>query len=301
MGRLQEPQQVKILNKYPLRLMDELRDPVAGAQVFTKHDLKDGYHLIHMRNGDQHKTAFRTRYGQYESNVIPFGLVNAPATFQTMMNKILRAFLDHGVVVYLDDILLYSENMDDHIKLVQKVLDQLEQHDLAVSLQKSVLHQDEVEFLGYIVKTSRFTRSDRKVQSVQNWAHPRSVKEVQIFIGFANFYRRFIKDFSKVCKPIPETLKGNPKDFRWGRYQEEAFEELKGRFRTAPIVSHFYPGRRTVVETDTRDFALGCVLSQYQGRILHPVAFQSRKLNRAERNYEIHDKILLALMEAFKE
>ena len=128
------------------------------------------------------------------------------------MNKILREFLDHGVVVYLDDILIYSENMDDHIKLVQKVLERLEQHDLAVSLKKSVFHHEEVEFLGYIVKTSGVTMTDRKVKSVQNWAHPRSVKEVQIFIGFANFYRRFIKNFSKVCKPITETLKGNPKD-----------------------------------------------------------------------------------------
>jgi len=143
--------------------------------------------------------------------------------------------------------------------------------------------------------------SDRKVKSVQNWAHPRSVKEVQIFIGFANFYGRFIKDFSKVCKPITETLKGNPKDFHWGREQEEAFEELKKRFTTAPILSHFYPGRKTVVKTDASDFALGCVLSQYQGRRLHPVAFHSRKLNSAERNYEIHDKELLAIMEAFKE
>ena len=112
-----------ILNKYPLPLMDELRDRVAGAKVFTKLDLKDGYHLIRMRKGDAHKTAFRTRYSQYEYKVMPFGLVNAPATFQTLMNKILREFLDHGVDVYLDDILLYSDNMDDHIKLVQKVLD----------------------------------------------------------------------------------------------------------------------------------------------------------------------------------
>jgi len=133
-----------ILNKYPLPLMDELRDCVAGAKVVTKLDRKDGYHLIQMKKGDQHKTAFRTRYGQYQYKVIPFGLVNAPATFQTMMNKILRGFFDHGVVVYLDDILIYSENMDDHIKLVQKVLDRLEQHDLAVSLKKSVFHQEEV-------------------------------------------------------------------------------------------------------------------------------------------------------------
>jgi len=189
--------------------MDELRDRVAGAKVVTKLDLKDGYHLIRMTKGDEHKTAFRTRYGQYEYQVMPFGLVNAPAMFQTMMNKILRECLDQGVVVYLDDIRIYSDNMEDHIKLVQKVLDGLEQHHLAVSLKKSVFHQDEVDFLGYIVKTSGVTMSDRKVKSVQNWAHPRSVKEVQIFIGFANLYLQFIKDFSKVCKPIPQTLKGN--------------------------------------------------------------------------------------------
>jgi len=219
--------------------MDTLRDRIAGAKVFTKLDLKDRYHLIRIRKGDEHKTAFRTRYRQYEYQVMPFGLVNVPAMFQTMMNKILREFLDHGVVVDLEDILIYSKNMDDHIKLVQKVLDRLEQHDLAVSLKKSVLHQDEVEFLGYIVKTSVVTMSVRKVKDVQNWAHPRSVKEVQIFIGFTNFYRRFIKDFFKVCKPITETLKGNSKDFNWGTEQEDAFEELKKRFTTGPILSHF--------------------------------------------------------------
>jgi len=141
-----------------------------------------------MRKGDEHKTAFRTQHGQYEYKVMPFRLVNAPATFQTMMNKILREFLDHGVVVYLDHILIYSENMEIHIKLVQKVLDQLEQHNLAVSFKKLVFHQEEVEFLGYFVKTSGITMSDRQVKSGQNWAHPRWLKEVQIFIGFANFY-----------------------------------------------------------------------------------------------------------------
>jgi len=166
-----------ILNKYPLPVMDELRDRVAGARVFMMRDLKDAYHLIRMRKGDEHKTAFPKRYGQYEYKVMPFRLVNAPALFQTMMNKILREFLDHGVVVYLDDILIYSENMDDPIKLVQKVLNRLEQHDLAITLKKSVFHQDEVEFLGSIVKTSGVTMSDRKVKRVQNWAHPRSVKK----------------------------------------------------------------------------------------------------------------------------
>ena len=152
-----------ILNKYQLPLMDELRDRITGAKVFTKLELKDGYHLIRMRNVDEHNTAPRTRYGHSEYKLLPFGLVNAPATFRTMMNKILREFLDHGV----DDILIYSENMDDHIKLVQKVVDRLERHDLAVSLTKSVFNQDEVQFLGYIVKTSSVTMSDRKVKSVE--------------------------------------------------------------------------------------------------------------------------------------
>ena len=153
-----------------------------------KLDLKDGYHLIRIKQGDKLKTAFRTRYGQYEYKVMPFGLVNTPATFQWIINLILREFLNHRVVVYLDNFLIYSDNMEHHIKLVQKVLYKLECYDLAVSLKKSVFHKEEVEFLGYIIKTTGVTMSNRKVKSIRKWAYPRSVKEVQIFIGFANFY-----------------------------------------------------------------------------------------------------------------
>jgi len=196
--------------------MDELRDRIAGAKVFTKLDLKDGYNLMRMRKADHHKMAFRTRYGQYEYKVMPFWLVNTPATFHTMMNKILKEFLDPRVVICQDDMLIHAENMDDYIKLVQKVLDRLEQHDLGVSLKKVVFYQEEVKFFEYIVKTSEVTMSDSKVKRVQNPPHRRLVKQVQMFIGFANCYRRFIKDFSKVCKPINESLKGSPKDFQWG-------------------------------------------------------------------------------------
>ena len=292
-----------ILNKYPLPLMTELRERVAGATIFTKLDLKDGYHLIRIRKGDEWKTAFRTRYGHYEYKVMPFGLVNAPATFQAMMNHILREFLDHGVVVYLDNILIYSKNRKEHEVLVKKVLERLEQHDLAVSLKKSVFHAKTVEFLGYIVETAGVTMSERKVESILKWKAPRSVKDVQIFIGFANFYRRFIENFSKICKPITDTLRGkdNKGLFIWGKEQDEAFEALKRRFTSAPILAHFYPDRRTVIETDASDFVLGAILSQYLGKRLHPVAFHSRKLNDAERNYEIHDKELLAILDAFKE
>ena len=257
-----------ILNKYPLPLVIELRERVAGATIFTKLDLKDGYHFICIRKGDEWKTTFRTGYGHYEYKVMPFGLVNAPATLQAMMNHIWREFLDHGVVVYLDDILIYSKNQKEHEILVKKVLEKLEQHDLAVSLKKSVFHTKTVELLGYIVGTDGVTMSERKVESILKWKAPRSVKDVQIFIGFANFYRRFIENFSKICKPITDTLRGkdNKGFFIWGKEQDEAFEELKRRFTSAPILAHFYPDRRTVIETEASDLASGAIPSQYLGK-----------------------------------
>ena len=212
--------------------MTELRERVAGATVFTKLDLKDGYHLIRIRKGDEWKTAFRTRYGHYEYKVMPFGLVNAPSTFQAMMNTILREFLDHRVLVYLDDILIYSKSLEDYKALIKQVLAQLERHDLAISLKKSVFQVDTVEFLGYIVGKDGVTMSKKKVESILSWKAPRSVKDVQILIDFANLYRRFIENFTKVGKPITDILKTNGDKKLWSRglEQEKAFEELKRRF-----------------------------------------------------------------------
>ena len=292
-----------ILNKYLLPLMTELGERVAGATVFTKPDLKDGYHLIRIRKGDEWKTPFRTRYVHYEYKVMPLGLVNAPATFRAMMNTILREFLDHGVVVYLDDILIYSKSLEDHKALIKQVLGRLERHDLAISLNTLVFHVDTVEFLRYIVGKDRVTMSKKKVESILSWKAPRSVKHFPNFIGFGHFYRRFIENFSKVCKPITDTLKtkGDKRLWSWGLEQDRALNELNQRFTSAHILAHFYPDRKTVIETDASDFALGCLLSQYLGKRLHPVAFHSRKLNNAELNYEIHDKELLAILEAFRE
>jgi len=218
-----------------------------------------------------------------------------------MMNKILREFLDRGGVVYLDNILIHSENEKEQIKFVKKILAKLEEYQIAVSVTKSVFHVESVEFLGYIVGIDGVTISQRKVESVMNWRAPRSVKEVQIFISFANFYRRFIKEFSKICTPITETLKGDKAKFDWGPKQDEAFTALKKQFVPARIREPFYPDKERVVETDASDFALGCVLSQFKDKRLHLVAFHSRNLNPAKRNYEIHYKELLAILEAFKE
>jgi len=187
-----------ILNKYPLQLMTALRHIVAGATIFTKLDLKEGYHLIRIKAGDEWKTAFCTQYRHYEYRVMPFGSVNAPATFLAMMNTILREFLDHPVLVYLDDILIYSKTIEEHDTLVKQVLARLERHDLTVSLKKSMFHVDTVEFLGYLVGTGGVSMTERQVESILNGKAPLAVKDVHISIGFANFYQRYIENYSKV-------------------------------------------------------------------------------------------------------
>ena len=177
-GDYRQLNKLTLLDKYPLPLMSELRDRVVGGTIFMKLDLQDGYHLIRIKNGEEWKTAFRTRYGQYEYKVMSFRLVNAPATFQLMMNKILREFLNQGVVVYLDDILIYSKTHAEPVAMVKKVLSRLMEHQLGVFIKKPEFDVKGVEFLGYIVATDGMTMSTGKVDSTRKWKAPRSVKEV---------------------------------------------------------------------------------------------------------------------------
>jgi len=217
------------------------------------------------------------------------------------MNEILREFLDQGVVIYIDDILIHSKTVEEHIILIRKVLHRLREYQMAMSLETSVFHVKKVDFLGYVVATDGVTMNEKKVESVKAWRAPASVKDVQIFIGFANFYRRFIKNFSAIWAPITNLLKGDFRTFFWGKEQQEAFEDLKRRFISAPILCHSYPVLDTVVETDASHYALGCLLSPFHGKRLHPIAFHSRKLGPAEYNYDLHDKELLAILVAFME
>ena len=203
---------VTIKNRYPLPLMTELRERLNKARIFTKLDLKNGYHLVRMANEDEEKTAFRTRFGLYHWRVMPFGLCNAPATFQSMMDSIFHDLLDNGVIVYIDDILAYSEDPTEHVQLVQEVLSRLDKAGLGVNLRKSSFHIDKVEFLGYIISPQGIEISSAKLEEVRNWSTPRKVKDVQEFLGFANFYRRFIQDFAKVAVPLTTLTK---KDEPW--------------------------------------------------------------------------------------
>jgi hypothetical protein len=281
--------------------MQELQDRIQGAQFFTKIDLKNGYHLVRMKEGEEWKTAFRTRYGLYEFLVMPFGLTNAPATFQDMMNHIFRDMIDLGLLAYIDDLLIYAKTKEEHDEIVKEVLQRLRANRLAISAEKCAWRQPEVEFLGYVIGRDGIKMSEEKVKGVLEWSSPASLQETQAFLGFANFYRRFIKDYSRVARPITELTKETAKDWKWTPEAEQAFIELKNRFTSAPVLAHFDPERPVIVETDASDFALGSILSQRNNENrLHPVAFHSRKFTPAEINYEIHDKELLAIVDSFK-
>jgi len=231
---------------------------------------------------------------------MPFGLTNAPATFQDMMNHIFRDMIDLGLLAYIDDLLIYAKTEEEHDRIVKELLQRLRTNRLAILPEKCIWKQPEVEFLGYVIGREGIKMSEEKVKGVLEWKSPASLTETQAFLGFANFYRRFIKDYSRVAHPITELRKATTKDWKWTPEAESAFTELKIQFTSAPTLAHFDPQQPVIVETDASDFALGAVLSQRNNENhLHLVAFHSRKFTPAEINYEIQDKELLAIVDSF--
>ena len=197
-----------IKNRYLLSLISESLDRLSQEKRFTQLDLTSVYHQMRIKEGDKWKTAFRTRYGHFEYQVMPFRLSNAPASFQGYINKILAEKLDIFVIVYLDDILIYTEDPGQgHVEAVRWVLDVLRRHGLFANLKKCRFHKDEVRFLGYIVSAQGVRMEDERIEAVKNWPEPTSVRDIQVFIGFANFYRRFIRGFSRIAAPLTLLLK----------------------------------------------------------------------------------------------
>jgi RNase H-like domain found in reverse transcriptase/Reverse transcriptase (RNA-dependent DNA polymerase)/Integrase zinc binding domain/Chromo (CHRromatin Organisation MOdifier) domain len=292
---------ITIKNRYTLPLAEEIQSRIRGAKWFTKIDLREAYHKVRIAEGEEWKTAWGCRFGHYEQTVVNFGLTNAPATFQALINDILRENLDMFVTAYLDDILIYSKTKQEHIQHVTWVLERLEQHGMRIRGDKCAFHQQEVEYLGFILTTEGIRMDPKKVEAVTTWPEPTNVTEIQEFMGFANFYRRFIKGYSGITTPLTDLTK-KEKAWAWTENEQFAFDELKRRFTTAPILALFNPETEIVVETDASDYAIGACLSQKDtdGR-LHPVAFYSRKMSPAEKNYDIHDKELLAIVMAFQE
>jgi hypothetical protein len=291
-----------IKNRYPLPLIGELLDRISKATVFSKFDIRDGYNRLRMAEGEEEKTAFHCRYGLFEYTVMPFGLCNAPGTFQHYMNETFREFLDKFLVIYLDDFLVYSNNLKEHKMHVRQVLERLREAGLYLKPSKCQFHAEEVEFLGFVIGKNGVAMDPGKVESITSWPTPKSVHDIRTFLGLANFYRRFIKDFSKLASPITRLLKKeNNKSFQWTEDAQKAFDKLRTAFTTAPILQHFNPELPTILEADASDFALGAVVSQKgSDGLVHPVAFHSRKFNPAELNYEIYDKEMLAIVESLE-
>ena len=293
---------VTIKNRYPLPLINNIMDRLGKAKYFTKIDLRAGYNNVRIKKGDEWKTAFRTRYGSFEYLVMPFGLTNAPATFQYFMNDVFKDMTDDFVVVYIDDILIYSDNLEEHRRHVRKVLQRLREYNLHAKPEKSEFFRQSIEYLGFLISPQGVEMDPAKVDAVLSWPAPTTVKQVQSFLGFANFYRRFIRDFSKIVRPLTN-LTRKAVAFIWSAKCQKAFETLKSAFTTAPILAHYDPDNPTVLETDSSDFAIGSILSQIDrmSGILHPIAFYSRSMIPAEMNYDIYDKELLSIFEAFRQ
>jgi hypothetical protein len=302
-----------IKNRYPLPLIGEILDRLVGAKVFTKLDLRNAYHRIRIREGDEWKTAFRTRYGHFEYLVMPFGLANAPATFQAYINQALIGLVDISCVVYLDDILIFSRDPSTHRRDVAAVLERLRQYGLYAKLPKCQFNVTTVEFLGFVLSPEGVAVERSRIETVVEWPEPKSYREVQVFLGFANSYRRFIAKYSKIAAPLSGLLKGSKGGkktgpFVWGDRAAAAFQQLKTAFTQAPILRHFDPKKPVRLETDASGFAIAGIMSQPddahlgRGRAMHwhPVAFWSRKMIPAERNYETHDQELLAIVMCFK-
>ena len=289
---------ITIKNRYPLPLIAELLERISRAKFFTKFDVRDGYHRLRMAEGEEWKTAFRCRYGLYEYIVMSFGLCSAPGTFQHYMNDTFREFLDQFLIVYLDDLLIYSDSLAEHKRHVRMVLERLREAGLCLKPAKCQFHMEEVAFLGFIVGSNGVRMDPSKVEAITSWPAPESVHDIRVFLGLANFYRRFIQNFSKVAAPITELLRKNRK-FRWTSEAQTAFNSLRTSFTTAPVLRHFNPSLPTILEADASDYAVGAVISQRDPEtgMLHPITFHSRKFNAAELNYEIYDKEMLAIVE----
>ena len=290
-----ELNKLTIKNKYPLPRIDDLFDQLKGASCFSKIDLRSGYHQLKIREEDVPKTAFRTRYGHYEFLVMPFGLTNAPAAFMDLMNRVFKKYLDKCVIVFIDDILIYSKTPDEHAEHLRLALEILRKERLYAKFTKCEFWLDKVQFLGHIVSSEGISVDPAKVEAVANWEQPKTPTEVRSFLGLAGYYRRFVQDFSKIAAPLTRLTRKNEK-FEWTPKCEESFQELKKRLISAPVLTLPDETGNFVIFSDASHKGLGCVLMQH-GKV---IAYASRQLKDYETRYPTHDLELAAIVFALK-
>jgi hypothetical protein len=284
---------VTVKNKYPLPHNDLLFDQLIGAHVFSKIDLCSGYHQIKIREEDIPKTTFSTRYGLYENLVMSFGLTNAPTHFMYLMNSVIMEELDKFVMVFIDDILVFSKSRKEHEEHLRIVLQQLRDHQLYAKFSKCEFWLTKVQFLGHVVSSKGISVDLRKVQEVMDWKPPRTVHQVWSFLGLAGYYHRFIPNFSKIAKPITDLLRKEEK-FVWNAEWGEAFRTLKKLLTTSPVLAQPDIIKSFDVYCDASGTGLGCVLMQ-EGRA---IAYSSCQLRPHEEHYPTLDLELTAVVHA---
>jgi hypothetical protein len=292
---------ITIKNNYPLPRMDDCFDRLQGMTVFSKLDFTSGYHQMRVAKEDIHKTAFRTRYGHYEFLVLPFGLCNAPATFQGMMHDIFWELLDKFVVIYLDDIIVFSRNEKEHEKHLRQVFDIIRANKLYIKPEKCEFFVNKISFLGHIISDKGIEMDPEKVKAIVEWPPLENPKEAERFIGLANYYRRFVEGFSAIMRPITDLIKKKIQ-WIWGKKQTDAFKTVKTAVTSAPLLRLPDPELPFTVTTDASDYALGGVLTQRfpDTNFDHPIAFHSKKLKPSEMNYPAWAKEMLAIVDALR-
>jgi hypothetical protein len=286
---------VTVKNKYPLPRIADLFDQMRGARVFFKIDLRSGYHQMKIRPSDIPKTAFSTRYGLYEFTIMSFGLTNAPAYFMNLMNKVFMEYLDRFVVVFIDDILIYSKSDSDHEEHLRLVLQKLRDNQLYAKYSKCEFWIDEVPFLGHIISNGGISMDPAKVKEIVEWSIPSTVTDVRSFLGLAGYYRRFIEGFSKIAKPMTSLLEKG-REFKWDQKCQDSFNLLEVRLMSPPVLVMPDLQKGFDIYCDACGQGLGCVLMQ-EG---HVITYASHQLQKHELNYPTHDLELAAIVHAFK-
>lgn len=288
-----------IKNKYPLPRIDDLLERLHGSKYWSKLDLAQGYYQVRIREKDIHKTAFQTRYGLYEFTVLGMGLCNAPATFMRVMNDALRPYLDEFVLVYLDDILIFSKTEEEHLEHVRLVLDVLRKEKLYASPKKCEFGRTTIKFLGHTLTPKGITPEDTKVELIKNWPIPKTVSDLRSFLGLANYYRTFVKHFAHKAAPLNDLVK-NGSTCKWGPTEQTAFDALKQALTSEPIIRAPNPTAPFTVHTDASDMAIGATIMQHDEQTgkEYVVAYDSRKLTDAEKKWAAHEREQLAVVHA---
>ncbi|GJR26515.1 putative reverse transcriptase domain-containing protein [Tanacetum coccineum] len=286
-----ELNKLTVKNRYPLPRIEDLFDQLQGSRVYSKIDLRFGYHQLRVREEDIPKTVLRTRYGHYEFQVMPFGLTNAPTVFMDLMNRVCKPYLDKFVIIFIDDILIYYKNKKEHEGHLKLILRLLKKEELFAKFSKCEFCLSKVQFLGYVIDSEGIHVDPAKIESVKDWASPKTPTKIHQFLGLAGYYRRFIEGFSKIARPMMKLTQKSVK-FDWGEKEEAAFQLLKQKLCSAPILALPEGSENFVVYCDASHKGLGAVLMQRE----KVIAYASRQLKVHEKNYTTHDLKLGAIM-----